>query len=78
MPNIGTQKKIVAKTASGLGISAAAVIWMYGTFALHRDLVDTRAELSATKIELRETRERLLVVDTVVMNGQRVESKKYE
>jgi hypothetical protein len=73
-----SNSKTITKAAGGLGLSAAAVIWMFQTFALHRDLIDAKSELTATKIELKETRERLLVVDTVVMQNQRLASKKYE
>ena len=71
-------KKIATQTGAGLGLSTVAVIWMMQTFALHRDLIDARQELSATKIELKETRERLLIVDTIVMQKQRILSEKYE
>lgn len=71
-------KKLATQTGAGLGLSTAAVIWMMQTFALHRDLVDAKHELSSTKIELKETRERLLVVDTIVMQKQRILAEKYE
>ena len=70
--------KTATKTAGGLGLSTAAVIWMLQTFALHRDLVDERLSHEKTKTELKETRERLLVIDTIVMMEQKQKSKKYE
>jgi hypothetical protein len=71
-------KKTIAKASGSLGLSAAAIIWMFQTFALHRDLMDERSAHAETKIELKQTRERLLVIDTIVMQQQRMKSSVYE
>ena len=87
--NIQIDKKTIGPIIKWITIGCAVVIFLFTTFAQQRDLLQlrddlkndlqqTRIELKDTNLELKLTRERLLIVNTIVMNKQETLSKKYE
>ena len=77
------------KVASGLGLSAAGIIWMYGTFAQQKQVEKLEQQVHMMGVRLENKLDKvienhnadhvqLVVLDAIRSNGQTAERKRSE
>lgn len=66
------------KAGTGLGLSAAAVIWMFATFAERSDLRECKEMLREMQQQVHEIHTRVVVLDAWRENEQAPARRRYE
>jgi len=75
---IENPKELAAKTGTGLGLSAAAIVWLFATFALQRDYNKSVEQLEKMQQQIHEIHTQVVVLDAIRQNTQQYERNKYE
>lgn len=67
-----------AVAGGGLGLSAAAVVWLYATFAQVDELRALRDDVSQVRKQVSEISTQVTVLDAIRQNQQMQDRRRYE